>query len=171
MIPARRGKNAFTTGEEHKQGERGARMSAAEGYSMTDLEKARAYFAGDLYATETTGIVIEAAAEHYAKCSLTLTKAHCNALGRPMGGAIFTLADFAFAVAANLCPPGSVSLTSQITYLAPARGAVLTAEAHMIKSGRTTCFYQVDVTDEQGTRVAFVTVSGAMLRQQSGENG
>ena len=37
---------------------------------MTDLEKAREFFGGDLYATSATGIVIEEVGDHFARCLL-----------------------------------------------------------------------------------------------------
>ena len=79
---------------------------------------------------------------------------------RSWGGAIFTLADFAFAVASNWNKPLHVSTTSQITYLGVARGARLIAEAHKVKEGRSTCYYLVDVKDDLGNEVAHVTSSG-----------
>ena len=48
---------------------------------MTDLEKAREFFGGDLYATKMTGIQIDEVGEHYARCSLELTDDHRNAYG------------------------------------------------------------------------------------------
>ena len=77
-----------------------------------------------------------------------------------MGGAIFTLADFAFAVASNWNKPLHVSTTSQITYLGVARGSRLIAQAHRVKEGRSTCYYLVEVTDDLGNAVAHVTASG-----------
>ena len=65
---------------------------------MTDLEKAREFFGKDTYAIVTSGIQIEQVGEHYSKCSMKLTDIHRNAYGGVMGGAIFTLADFTFAV-------------------------------------------------------------------------
>ena len=66
---------------------------------MTKLEEARQIFAADKYATDASGIVIEEVGENYAKCSMKLTDVHRNAFGGVMGGAIYTLADFTFAVA------------------------------------------------------------------------
>ena len=85
---------------------------------------------------------------------------HLNAAGTVMGGAIFTLADFAFAVASNWNKPLHVSTTSQITYLGVARGARLIAEARKVKEGRNTCYYLVEVKDDLGNEVAHVTASG-----------
>ena len=77
-----------------------------------------------------------------------------------MGGAIFTLADFAFAIASNWNKPTCVSLTSQITYLGRAKGTKLIAEASKVKEGRTTSYYLVEVKDNLGNQVAHVTSSG-----------
>ena len=123
------------------------------------LEEVRKRFAHDRFATES-GAVIEEVREGYARCSMSITPFHLNAAGAVMGGAIFTLADLTFAVAANWNQPLHVSLTSQITYLAAAKGKKLIAQARMVKEGRSTCFYITDVTDDLGNVVAQVTTSG-----------
>ena len=64
-------------------------------------EKARQIFADDRFATELTGIDITAVGEHNATCTLRLGPQHRNARGVVMGGVLFTLADFAAAIAAN----------------------------------------------------------------------
>ena len=132
---------------------------------MTDLEEAREFFGGDFYATKSTGIVIDEVGDHYARCSFTITRDHQNAYGGVMGGAIFTLADYTFAVASNFRQPQTVSVTSQVNFIGMAKGSRLIAESHLIKDGRTTCLYGIDVTDELGTKVAFVTISGMKLGQ------
>lgn len=126
---------------------------------MENLDKVRKVFENDRFATEN-GAVIEAIREGYARCSLKLDSRHRNALGAVMGGASFTLADFAFAVAANWERPGVVSLCSNITYLGVAKGEILIAEAVRVKEGRTTGYYRIDVTDELGNPVAAVTTTG-----------
>ena len=125
--------------------------------------KAREYFAGDLFATQCAGIVIDEAVPGYARCSMKITPQHCNALGNPMGGAVFTLADFAFAVAANIGGQTTVSQASQITFLEPGRGGELFAESKEIRRGRSSCFYQTEVTDASGRRVAFITTNGFIV--------
>ena len=126
---------------------------------MRTLEEVRELFAKDRFATEN-GAVIEKIGDCYAKCSLRITDRHKNALGAVMGGASFTLADFAFAVAANWQNPGVVSLSSNITYLGVAKGEQLIAEASCVKNGRSTSYYQVDVRDNLGNMVAAVTTTG-----------
>ena len=126
---------------------------------MKTLEEIRSFFENDRFATEN-GMVIDEVAQGYAKCSLTITGRHRNAVGGVMGGVPFTLADFAYAVAANHQEPRWVSLSSDITFLGMAKGEKLIAEATMVKSGRSTNYYRVDVCDDLGNAVACVTVTG-----------
>lgn len=128
---------------------------------MPTLDQIRKAFAADRFATETAGCEIRLAEPGHSVCAMPLKPFHLNAAGTPQGGAIFTLADFSFAVAANsFAEHITISLQHDITYFTPAKGKVLLAEAHCVKSGRTTCFYTVDITDELGTRVALMTVNG-----------
>ncbi len=127
---------------------------------MKNLEKTRKYFANDRYATELTGIIIDEVRENYAKCSMKVRPEHLNANGFVMGGAIFTLADFAFAAASNTEERNSVSLSSTIEYFRPAKGRELYAEAVCKKGGRQVGFYEMTVTDEEGKKIAQVNTSG-----------
>lgn len=129
---------------------------------MTDLEKARDYFSGDRFATEN-GCIIEELGDDYACCSLPLAPHHKNAMGNIMGGAVFMLADFAFAVASNFGKKPTVSTTSQITFLKAPKGSVLYARAEALREGRTGVYYEVTVTDDLGTLIARVTASGAIV--------
>ena len=133
---------------------------------MSDLEKAREFFGQDFYATKATGIVIEEVGDNFARCSFDITRNHQNAYGGVMGGATFTLADYTFAVASNFNQPHTVSVTSQINYIGMAKGKKLIAEANCIKDGRTTCLYEINITDDLGTKVAFVTISGMKLLEK-----
>ena len=109
------------------------------------------------------GAVIDDFGDDWAQCSMEILPHHRNALGGLMGGVPFTLADFAFAVATNFDKTPTLSLSSQISFLSQPRGKRLTARAEPIKKGRSTCFYRVEVTDELGTKIAYVTVNGFVL--------
>ncbi len=130
---------------------------------MTDLEKAREFFKNDRYATEATGIVIDAVGEKYAKCSLKLDGRHKNAVGHVMGGVMFTLADFVFAVATNFNQSITVSVVSQISHLSSPKGDTLFGESRLIKDGKHACFYEIEITDNLGTKVALASISGTHL--------
>ena len=132
---------------------------------MSKLEEIREEFKKDRFATEVVGIVIDCAEPGKAVCSLALKPHHMNANNVPMGGAIFTLADFACAVAANgYCEKATVSQNASITFLAPAKGKRLIAEASCLRSGRTTALYAVDVRDEMGTYVAHAAINSYIVQ-------
>lgn len=123
------------------------------------LPAVRKLFEGDRFATEN-GMVIDEIGDHYAKCSVVLTDTHRNAMGGVMGGVHFTLADFAFAVAANWQHMGTVALSTDISFIGAVKGNVLTAEAVMIKNGRSVACYHVTVTDDLGNLAADVKIIG-----------
>ena len=134
---------------------------------MPDLEELRQRFAADRFATEHLEAEIVLAEPRHARCSCPILPSHLNAAGTPMGGAIFTLADFAFAVAANgFSEDITVSQNCAIYFLAPAKGKAMVAEARCIKAGRTTCLYTIDVTDELGTHIAHMTTNGYTIRRR-----
>ena len=116
-------------------------------------------FEKDRFAT-CNGAVIDQVGDHYAKCSLRIEENHRNAMGAVMGGVYFTLADFAFAVAANWQHMETVSLNSEIAYLGSARGDRLTAEAVCVKDGRTTSYYRIEVKDSEERLIAVVNTTG-----------
>jgi acyl-CoA thioesterase len=131
---------------------------------MSKLDEAREIFSKDLYATKMSGITIEEVGENYAKCAMKITDNHRNAYGGVMGGAIYTLADLAFAVASNFDKPSpTVSLVGQATFLSMTKGSILYAETELIKDGRTNCFINVKIYDDTGRDIALVSFTGAKL--------
>ena len=129
---------------------------------MELTEKARQIFTDDRFATELTGIDITAVGEHNATCTLRLGPQHRNARGVVMGGVLFTLADFAAAIAANSACIESgdlhwVSLDSNIHYLAPASGEFLRATCQPLKLGRSTSLFQTIIeSPDNGKNIAIV---------------
>lgn len=135
---------------------------------MTLLDKALTVFEADRYAVGTTGVRITKVEAHDVCCELMLDGRHRNARGVAMGGALFTLADFAAAVAANTdyLEDGGlqwVSLNASIHYLAPASGSCLTAHCVAVKHGRSTALYHT-VVEDYVTRKCVATVDTTMVR-------
>ena len=95
-----------------------------------------------------------------ATAELEITSDAMNSRNVVQGGAIMTLADFAFAGAANAHGHTTVSTGVTTHFLRPGTGKKLFARARALHHGRTTCLYQVEVTDEQNKLVASVNVSG-----------
>lgn len=131
---------------------------------MSETEQAKKIFAKDKYAMSTTGIEIEEVNGHYVRCSLKLDERHMNAVGHVMGGVMFTMADFIFAVATNLNQPVTVTTVSQISYLGSPKGNILYGESKLLKDGRRNCFYEISIKDNLGNPVAVVSTSGAHLK-------
>lgn len=123
-------------------------------------------FSKDRFVSENLAARITAASEGYARCEMDILPMHCNAIGIPMGGVLFTLADFAFAVAANQGDKTVVTQAAQITFLTPATNSHLIAEASIIRDGAQTSFYKVLITDGTGAEIAFATATGFRIREE-----
>jgi len=129
---------------------------------FANLEEARAFFRNDRYAAES-GITLEELDEGGSLCSLEISGLHRNAEGGIMGGAIFTLMDFAFATASSQIHRPTVAQQVSVNFLSAARGSRLFARAKCRKDGRTSCVYQVDVTDDSGRDIAQAVFTGFKL--------
>ena len=130
--------------------------------NFNSLEEAREFFYKDKFAVNT-GIVLDEITEDEAICSLDLTDEHKNAYGGVMGGVIFTLADFAFAVLSNQIHQLTVAQQVDIHYLSAPKGDKLIAKAPCRKSGRTSSIVNVDISDDTGRDVAQFIGTGFKL--------
>lgn len=135
---------------------------------MADLDKVKAFFKDDVFAMHM-GIEILKADEEESICALPITPSLYNANGTVQGGAVFTLADFAFAVAANSEGRHTVSQSASVSFLKPGTGKILYAKAKKISSGKSTCHYSVLVKNEEDTLVAHVTVNGFVVGEKKTE--
>jgi acyl-CoA thioesterase len=127
--------------------------------AFASIDEARKYFEADRFAT-VNGMTVDELTDDVCVCSMTIRPEHRNAVGGVMGGVTFTLADFAFAVASNHARKGTVGLHSSIEYLSGVKGGRLIASAVRVKSGRTTCVYEVTVTDDTGRKIALFIGTG-----------
>ncbi len=126
-----------------------------------NLKEVRNFFEKDYFAAEC-GIQINELTEDGAICELEIKEKHLNAGGVVQGGALFTLGDFTFAVAANSKDRLTVSLENHITYMHPAKGEKIIATAKEISSTKTLCFYEVTMTNESGNIIAKMSITGFM---------
>ena len=85
---------------------------------------------------------------------LVVQPLHLNALGIVQGGAIFTLADYAFGVASNGYGTAAVGINVSITYIKATTSGTLTAEAREVALNPKLSSYTVNVTDATGALVA-----------------
>ncbi len=115
--------------------------------------QARRLLARDRWAT-VAGARIVALREGYARARMRLRPEHLNGVAVAQGGAVFTLADFAFAAASNSHGNVAVALDTTITFARAATRGVLTAEAREESVSRRFSVCTVTVTDEDGRVVA-----------------
>ena len=118
----------------------------------------------DLYAAEATGAVIESIDDDgRVTVRLNVQPRHYNSCGRVMGGAIFTIADFAFACTAFANEIYTTAIQCSVEYLSAGKGSFLTATGYIDKAGRSIVFGGSDVFDETGRKIARVTVQAFRL--------
>jgi acyl-CoA thioesterase len=113
---------------------------------------------------ETVGVRLIEVSAGYAKAEMTVEDRHLNGLDMAHGGAIFTVADLAFAAACNSHGIDAVAVSVSISYLkAAAAGERLTAEAKEISVSRKLGTYQMTVYNESGAPIA--SMQGVAFRK------
>jgi acyl-CoA thioesterase len=101
------------------------------------------------------GIELLELAPGYCRAAMRVQPQMVNFHGMPHGGAIFSLADYAFGGACNAHGEPAVALSVTIQFLATVKpGTRLVAEARAERQGRRAGFYTMTVTGEDGTVVA-----------------
>ncbi len=117
------------------------------------MEKIKQFFKKDKFA-RYIGIELLEAKEGWAKSKMEITKNHLNGIGTVHGGAIFTLADFTFAVAANSYGTVTVAINANISFMKAARSGTLYAEAEEISINPKLGTYTVTITNDVGELIA-----------------
>ncbi|MBI5504985.1 MAG: PaaI family thioesterase [Deltaproteobacteria bacterium] len=117
------------------------------------MEEIKRFFTQDRYAAHS-GIELVSVSPGHAVAQMRIQPYHFNAVGRVQGGAIFTLADLAFAAASNAHGKAAVAINVSITYMSAAASGTLRAEARELTANPKLASYTVNVTDDSGTLVA-----------------
>lgn len=123
---------------------------------------------GDTFA-KSNNMRITTISEGHAEAEVDAGADSRNARGLIQGGVMFTLADLAFAGAANSFEGlHATSMTAHISFLRPGTGSRLFAVADVINRGRRSCLVEVAVTDERGKLVAKVSITGFFIQEENG---
>lgn len=133
---------------------------------MIDLNKVKEFFDNDRF-VKACDIEIKEAKEGYCECVMQVGEKHLNAGNVIQGGAIYTLCDFTFAVAANCDGRLTVTQNADITYIKAGKGKSVKAVANKISSGKSTCLYEVKVYDEAETVIAYATFNGFIKEKEN----
>ena len=117
------------------------------------MEKIKKLFMKDEFA-KYNGIELIEVSKGFAKARMEINENHLNGIGIVHGGAIFTLADFAFGVAANSHGNVTVAINVNISFMKAAYSGTLIAEAREISLNPKISTYTIDVYDSKDKLVA-----------------
>lgn len=138
-------------------------MTTTDGQMLAE-QCAQAMYARDR-ASQTAGMRIEAVAPGHARVSMTVLPQMVNGHHIAHGGAIFALADSAFAFACNSRNIASVAQHCSITYVSPGReGERLVAECKETNLAGRFGIYDVTITGADGRVVAIFRGHSAAVR-------
>jgi acyl-CoA thioesterase len=118
------------------------------------MDAVRNFFKNDRFA-DHLGIELLEVSEGRAKAKMEIKDHHLNGVNIAHGGAVFSLADLAFAVASNSHKTVALSINVSISYLkASVAGETLIAEAKEVSLNPKLATYEVRVTDEANDIIA-----------------
>jgi acyl-CoA thioesterase len=124
-----------------------------------DTVTIRDFFRNDAFAV-AAGVELVEAARGYARARMEILPVHLNGGGVCQGGALFTLADFAFAVAANSHAQLTFSICSEIHIFKSECSGFLYAEAREQFCHNRLSNCEVRITNESGELVATFNGTG-----------
>ena len=111
------------------------------------------FFKNDRFASRCGSELLEVS-EGYAKARMQIENHHRNGINVVHGGAIFTLADLAFAAASNSHGTVAVAINASIWYVKAAMDGTLLAEAKEVSLNAKLATYAIEVTDDAGEIIA-----------------
>ena len=110
------------------------------------------------------GIEILDCGEGRARARLQVGEQHLNSAGILHGGAIFSLADAAFAAASNSHGTLALAITVSVSFLEAVSGGTLIAEVREVARNPKLATYLMDVKDEDGRLIAHL--QGTVYRKR-----
>ncbi len=116
------------------------------------------FFENDRYAA-FSGIQLLDVKPGWAKAQMEIRNMHLNAGNVVQGGAIFTLADLAFAAAVNAYGNLAVSVETSIRYFKGESAGTLFAEARLVDLHSKLATFQVQVTNQSEELIALFTAT------------
>jgi len=116
------------------------------------------FFKNDRYAA-LAGIELLEAEPGRARAKMEIRDKHLNANNTVQGGAIFTLADYAFAVAVNAHGNMAVSVETSIRYFKSVETGTLFADAKVVNAHAKLATYETRVTNDNADLIALFTAT------------
>jgi len=116
------------------------------------------FFKNDRYAA-FSGIELLEVESGRAKTKMEIKDMHLNAGNVVQGGAIFTLADLAFAAAVNAYGNLAMSIETSIRYFKGVSSGILYAEAKMVHIHHKLATFETKVTNQENELIALFTAT------------
>lgn len=117
------------------------------------MQQIKAFFNRDDFAKHC-GVELLSVSPGHAVARMVVQPHHLNGYRTVQGGAIFTLADFAFAAASNSHGKVAVAINISITYMKAVTAGTLLAEARELSVNPKLGTYTINITDESNALVA-----------------
>lgn len=117
------------------------------------MDKMKKYFEQENFAS-ISGVEISDISAGYAKVEMKIEPRHLNILGSVHGGALFTLADTAFAVASNSHGTVAVAINANMSFVKAVSEGILYAEAIETSINPKIATYDVTIRNEDGDTIA-----------------
>lgn len=128
-----------------------------------DHEKIREFLNREDSFCRFCGIELTEVGDGYAEAVLKVNENILNGRRVVQGGAIMTLADFAYAGAVNGSGVTGVSLNCSTNFIRPGTGSFLKAVCRRVSQGKKTAVYISEVTNDEGKLVAVMNITGFIV--------
>ena len=118
------------------------------------MEKTLDFFRQNDHFARHCGIELIDAEPGKSRAKMKIQPFHLNGAKTVHGGAIFSLADFTFAVAANSQGQLSLAICTNMSFIKASYSGTLYAEAKELSTNHRLGTYEVSITDEQDRLIA-----------------
>ena len=129
------------------------------------MEKIRKFFEDEDKFARHAGLELLDLSPGYAKVSMAIKPFHLNGAQTVHGGALFTLADYAFAVASNSHGNLAMGIATSMSFIKAVTQGTVYAEAQEVSKNARLGTYSVRITDQAGEVVALF--QGTVYRKQN----
>lgn len=118
------------------------------------MEHIKKFFTAEDKFARHCGIELLEVGEGWARTAMKIEPQHLNGARTVHGGAIFTLADFAFAVASNSHGSLAMGISTSVNFVKAATEGTLYAEAREQSRNPRLASYSVLISDRDGETIA-----------------
>jgi acyl-CoA thioesterase len=128
-----------------------------------DFEKIKEFLNENDTFCKFCGIELTAVNDGYAEAVMEVDDNKLNGRRVVQGGAIMTLADFAYAGAVNGSGVTGVSLNCTTNFIRPGTGKFLRAVCRRVSQGKKTAVYTTEVFNDEDKLVATMNITGFIV--------